>query len=154
MLRAYRALIHACAVIAALALGLMAVLVTFDVLARNIGLGQFPWIVELSEYSLPFATFLMAPWLLHRNEHIRLDVLINAMQPAVLRCLNQIVNLIGLAVCAVFVGYGSKTIVDSAAQGALVVKAIVMPEWWLYVPVPFCFSLLAAEFLRRMCTRS
>ena len=74
--RAYRGLLRAGAVAAALLLGVLALLVTGDVLARNLGLGTLPWIIEVSEYSLPLATFLVAPWLLHRNEHVRLDVLL------------------------------------------------------------------------------
>jgi TRAP-type C4-dicarboxylate transport system permease small subunit len=92
----------------------------------------------------------MAPWLLYRNEHIRLDVLLDGLPKRVLFWMDQLANLIGLAVCLVFVIYGAKTIVGSAAQGALVVKAIVFPEWWLYIPAPISFGLLAIEFLRRM----
>jgi TRAP-type C4-dicarboxylate transport system permease small subunit len=32
----------------------------------------------------------------------------------------------------------------------MVFKTLVFPEWWLFVPVPLCFALLAVEFLRRM----
>ena len=59
MRRAYHWLMHACGIGAALTIGVMALLVTFDVIARNTGLGSFPWVVEVSEYSLPLATFLV-----------------------------------------------------------------------------------------------
>ena len=29
-------------------------------------------------------------------------------------------------------------------------KALVFPEWWLYVPVPICFALLSLECARRV----
>ena len=54
----------------------MALLVTLDVVMRNVGLGTLAWVNEVSEYSLPVATLLIAPWLLHRNQHVRLDVLL------------------------------------------------------------------------------
>src|SRR4029453_16980237 len=133
--RAYRGLLHAGAVAAALLLGILALLVTGDVVARNLGLGTLPWIIEVSEYTLPLATFLVAPWLLHRNAHVRVDVL---------------PPLVGLAVSAVFVVYGARAIASSAQQGSMVIKAIVFPEWWLYAPVPVCFAVLAVEFVRRL----
>ena len=148
--RAYRRLLHACAVVAAVLLGVMAALVTGDVVARNIGLGTLPWILEVSEYILPLATFLVAPWLLHRSEHVRLDALLTAVPESLARALDRLGDAIGLAVCAVFVVYGVEAIASSAQQGSLVIKSVVFPEWWLYAPVPFCFALLAIEFVRRI----
>jgi len=46
--RAYRHFLHGCAVVAAVLLGAAAVLVTGDVVARNVGLGTLPWILEVS----------------------------------------------------------------------------------------------------------
>ena len=153
MVHAYRGLLHACAVIAALLLGVTALLVTGDVVARNVGLGTLPWILEVSEYVLPLATFLVAPWLLARNEHVRLDVLLTALPARLARTLAWVGDLMGLAVCTVFVVYGARAIASSAQQGSLVIKSIVFPEWWLYAPVPVCFALLAIEFVRRLAGR-
>ena len=138
----YRTLMHACGIGAALTIGVMALLVTFDVIARNTGLGSFPWVVEVSEYSLPLATFLAAPWLLYRNEHVRLDMLLTVWPR-----LAHVTNVLGFAVCVLLVIYGVRTILNS---NGMVLKSVVFPEWWLYVPVPLCFGLLAIEFVRRM----
>jgi TRAP-type C4-dicarboxylate transport system permease small subunit len=138
------------AVAAALLLGAMAFLVTADVLGRNLGLGVIPWILDASEYSLPLATFLAAPWLLHQNEHVRLDLLLHALPARAARALDRAASGMGLAVCLVLVLYGARTAVDSARQGALVMKSLVFPEWWLYAPVAPCFALLAIEFARRL----
>jgi TRAP-type C4-dicarboxylate transport system permease small subunit len=147
---AYRGLLHGCAAVAAVLLGVTALLVTGDVVARNLGFGTLPWILEVSEYVLPLATFLVAPWLLHKNEHVRLDILLNAVPGRLGRGLDRAADLVGLAVCAVFVVYGARAIASSAQQGSLVIKSIVFPEWWLYAPVPACFALLAIEFVRRL----
>ena len=148
--RIYTRLLHACAVVAALLLGVTALFVTGDVLARNVGLGALPWILEVSEYILPLATFLVVPWLLHRGEHVRLDALLTVVPTSVARALDRLADVIGLAVCAVFVVYGARAVASSAQQGSLVIKSVVFPEWWLYAPVPVCFALLAVEFVRRL----
>ena len=148
--RAYRRLLHACAVVAAVLLGAMAALVTGDVVARNVGLGTIAWVNEVSEYSLPVATLLVAPWLLHRNEHVRLDVLLVLLPKPVSKMLARCADVMGISICAVFVWYGVKLVLDSARIDSMVVKTLAIPEWWQYALVPVCFSLLAVEFARRL----
>ena len=147
---AYRAVLHFLAAVAAVVLGLIAVLVTLDVVMRNLGLGTLPWVAEVSEYSLPLATFFIAPWLLHRNEHVRLDVLLALMPRRIANGMERAADLAGLAISIVFVVFSVRLIADSARIGARVVKTLAFPEWWLFLPVPLCFALLAIEFVRRM----
>lgn len=151
--RMYRRLLQGLAAAAALLLGTTALAVSADVMSRNLGLGNAPWILELSEYVLPLATFLTAPWLLLRGEHVRLDMLLHALPPRAVRALEAAVSALGVAICAVLVVYGVRTAMDSAAQGAKVFKSVVFPEWWLYAPFAACFALMAIEFLRRMVIR-
>jgi TRAP-type C4-dicarboxylate transport system permease small subunit len=146
----YGSLIRGLAYLAALLLGAMALLVTLDVLTRNLGLGGVAWVNEVSEYSLPVATLLVAPWLLHRNEHVRLDVLLVALPKKLARALERLVDVLGIAICAVFVWYGVRLIIDSMRIGSMVVKTLMIPEWWQYALVPLCFLLLAVEFARRL----
>jgi TRAP-type C4-dicarboxylate transport system permease small subunit len=146
----YSTAIHGLAAIAALLLGAMALLVTADVVLRNIGAGGLPWVNEVSEYSLPVATLLVAPWLLRRNEHVRLDVLLSALPTHVARMLERAADVLGIATCAVFVWYSVRLIADSMRLGSMVVKTLSVPEWWQYALVPVCFGLLAVEFARRL----
>ena len=146
----YHRLMQGCGVAAATTLGAVVMLVCYDVLARNLGAGSLPWIVELTEYALPLATFLAAPWLMYRNEHIRLDLLGATLSPARMALVDRVAAAFGLAVSVVIAWYGLAAILDSRAAGALVVKSLVFPEWWLFVPVPLCFGLLALECLRRL----
>jgi len=151
--RAYLGLLHAGAVAAALLLGALALLVTADVVSRNLGWAALPWILEVSEYCLPLATFLVAPWLLARGEHVRVDVLLTMLPRRVTRALDRGADAAGVAVSAVFVIYGIRAITSSVQQGSLVIKSIVFPEWWLFAPVPVSFAFLAVEFLRRLLAR-
>jgi TRAP-type transport system small permease protein len=151
--RAYRLLLEGMAAAAALLLGATVLAVAADVVARNIGWGATPWILELSEYVLPLATFLVAPWLLFRGEHVRLDLVLRALPAGWARALDRAVSALGLGICGVLLVYGIRTALDSARQGARVFKSVVFPEWWLYAPFAMCFALLAIEFLRRIVVR-
>ncbi len=153
MARAYTAALSGLAAVSAILIGLTALAITLDVVARNVGIASVPWILEASEYMLPFATFLVAPWLLRRNEHVRLDVVLHLARGRLGVVLEMASNLVGILVCAVLVVYGVRTILNSADQGAMILKSLVFPEWWLYAPVPVCFLLLAFEFGRRLVIR-
>ena len=149
-MKAYRLVLQASAWAAALLLGAIALLVTLDVVVRNLGLGTLAWVLEVSEYSLPVATLLVAPWLMHRNQHVRLDALLTSLPRGAARTLERCADVLGLAICAVFVVYGSRLVLDSARLGSMVVKTLAIPEWWQYALVPVCFFLLAVEFARRL----
>ena len=154
MKRAYQLLMDACGVASALILGVVVLLVTYDVVARNIGIGSLPWVVEVSEYSLSLATFLAAPWLMYKNEHVRVDMLLTALPASLARQIDRAVDAVGLAVCVVFVWYGIRVIADSMQLRSMIIKTLAIPEWWTFVPVPVCFALLGVEFVRRMITGS
>ena len=146
----YGRVLQALAWIAGALLGLMALAVTLDVVARNLRVGNTGWVVELTEYSLPVATLLVAPWLLHRNEHVRLDALLVSVPRPVARALERIADVLGILICAVFVWFSVQLIFDSARLNSMVVKTLAIPEWWQYALMPVCFSLLAVEFIRRL----
>ena len=149
-MKAYRLVLQAFAWIAAVVLGAMALAVTFDVVARNLGWGNTGWVVELTEYSLPVATLLVAPWLLHRNEHVRLDVVLTLIPKRIALVLERSADVLGIVICAVFVWFSVILIFDSARLGSMVVKTLSIPEWWQYALIPLSFSLLAVEFARRL----
>lgn len=148
----YRLVLQGMAAAAAILLGVMALAVTLDVVARNLGLGNTGWVVEVSEYSLPVATLLVAPYLLHRSEHVRLDALLVSLPLRAALFLERLADVVGILVCAVFVWFSVKLVFDSARLGSMVVKTLAIPEWWQYALVPVSFGLLGIEFARRLRT--
>ena len=143
-------LMRLCGAVAAGVLGLITLLVCFDVISRNLGLRSVVWINEVTEYALPIATLAAAPWLMWRNQHVRLDLLGMVLSPAAQRRMDRFSSLLGLLVSLLMVWYSMLMLLDSRAAGAIVLKALVFPEWWLYVPVPIGFGLLALAGGRRV----
>jgi TRAP-type C4-dicarboxylate transport system permease small subunit len=148
--KVYLGLLQAFAHVASIIVGLMALAVTLDVVARNLGWGNTGWVVELTEYSLPVATLLVAPYLLYRNQHVRLDAVLVALPKRAALVVERCADVLGMMICAVFVWYGAKLIYDSARLGSMVVKTLSIPEWWQYALIPVSFTLLAIEFARRL----
>jgi TRAP-type C4-dicarboxylate transport system permease small subunit len=142
-------LYHLLAVLAALLLLAMVIVVTGDILLRNVTRSGFSWANEVSEYALYLMTLLVAPWLLRRGQHVRLDLVLIAMPHRLAWLLELAADLVGLAVCVVLVRYGLAATLDSWRTGSITIKNIVFPEWWLLAPLPIIFLLLAIEFMFR-----
>jgi TRAP-type C4-dicarboxylate transport system permease small subunit len=128
----------------------MVLLVTASVMLRAVTGAEIAGAVELTEIGLYLSAVLAAPWLLHKGQHIRADLLGPALPPRAARLLEAFSDLLGLAVCVVltWVSYGAAA--NAAATGGLVRRTITYPEWWLAAPLPFCFALLAGEFVARL----
>jgi TRAP-type transport system small permease protein len=139
----------ALAVAAALILLAMVVVVTADIVLRNTTGGGFAWANEVSEYALYLMTLLTAPWLLRRGQHVRLDIILTLVPSRVAWLMEAAGDALGFCVSVVLVRYGFAMTADSARVGAITIKNLVFPEWWLLAPLPATFALLAIEFVFR-----
>jgi TRAP-type C4-dicarboxylate transport system permease small subunit len=128
----------------------MTLLIGADVASRNTGFGGIPWSNEVSEDILYLLTLLAAPWLLRQGQHIRVDILLRALPPRVGWAMEWAGDLLGLCCSLYFVWYGLNVLLASYQAGAVTIKTLVLPEWWLLAPLPVAFLLLAIEFLFRM----
>jgi TRAP-type C4-dicarboxylate transport system permease small subunit len=146
---AFGRLLDALASTAALIMLAMVGVVTADIVLRNTSLGGFSWANEISEYALYVMTLLTAPWLLRRGQHVRLDVVLGVLPPRAAWAMEAVGDVLGFAVCLVLVRYGFLMVHDSWRLGALTIKNLVFPEWWLLAPLPMAFVLLAVEFVFR-----
>jgi TRAP-type C4-dicarboxylate transport system permease small subunit len=133
---------------------LMMLVICVDVLLRNValvpsmrGLG---WANDLTEASLYLTTMLAAPWLLRRGQHIRVDIVLRAIPKRAAWYCEWIADVLALACCLVMVAYGTRMAWASFKSGAMTIKTMITPEWWLLAPLPIAFLLLAVEVLFRM----
>jgi TRAP-type transport system small permease protein len=150
MSRAFGRLLDGLMLLACALLLAMTLLIGADVGLRNVGLGGIAWSNEVCEYILYLITLLSAPWLLRRGQHIRVDILLRALPLQIGWLLEWLGDIIGLACCLYFVRYGIKVLVASYMAGAISIKTLVIPEWWLMVPMPLAFTAVAIEFVFRM----
>ena len=143
-------LLDAMMVVACLLLLFMTLLIGTDVGLRNARLGGVSWSNEVSEYLLYLMTLLAAPWLLRQGQHIRVDIMLRALPARVGWLLEWVGDLLGLACSVYFVWYGWKVLAASYSSGAISIKTLVLPEWWLMVPMPLAFVAVSIEFVFRM----
>jgi TRAP-type C4-dicarboxylate transport system permease small subunit len=150
----YGRFIEALASLACLMVLVMVVVICLDVLLRNVALVPsmrgIDWSTDLTETMLYLITMCAAPWLLRRGQHIRVDIVLRAVPKRLAWCCEWLTDAVGLFCCLVMVWYGVKTAAASYSSGAMTVKTLATPEWWLLTPLPIAFALLAIEMLFRM----
>ena len=143
--RIFRRLLFAGMAIAGALIVAMMVIVSADVLLRNFGWGNLPWAMEVAEYILFIATFLAAPWAMHRGLHVQVDVVTRLLPRRAAAVSEALAGLIGLVVSLFLLYYGIRAAWDSYSHDSLIFKQLVIPEWWLLAFIPFTGLLLSVE---------
>ena len=132
----------------------MMLVIVADVALRNILVPGLPrglaWSNEVSELMLYLITMCVAPWLLRQGQHIRVDIVLQALPPRLAWSLEWAADVLALACCVFIAWYGAKAAWSSFVAGAVNIKTLVTPEWWSLAPLPIVFALLAVEMLFRM----
>lgn len=146
----HAALLQATGTLAGLAYGAIALLMTLDIAIRSLNLGALGWLTELTEYVLYAATFLAAAWALREAAHVRVDILPVVLGERYSRPINQAMNVMGLAVSAVFLWFGTAAVWEAWKAGATQYRNWATPEWLLLLPLPLAGLLLVIEFVLRL----
>jgi TRAP-type C4-dicarboxylate transport system permease small subunit len=151
---AFGKLLEALALLGCAVIFLMTLMICTDVLLRNVrlipGVYGIAWANEVSEAMLYLITMLIAPWLLRQGQHIRVDIVLRAVPARLGWVFEWIADSLGLACCLLIAWYGARASLASFQSGALSIKTLVTPEWWMLAPLPIAFLLLAIEMGFRM----
>ncbi len=108
------------------------------------------WVVELSEYALLWITFLGTAWLLKREGHVKMDMVLNRLNPGRQVVLNIITSVIGLIICLVTTWYGVQMTWSHFQRGIFEPTTVLdLPKAPIMVIIPIGFFLLSIQFLRR-----
>jgi TRAP-type C4-dicarboxylate transport system permease small subunit len=141
-------------ILACMLLLVMVSSITLDVGLRNVEIPGLPRgfaaASDISEYALYLCTLLAAPALLRGGQHIRVDVLLRAFPPRLAWACEWVSDAMAFGACVMLAGMGLVVTVRSYSSGAIQIKSIVVPEWWVMVPLPVAFVLLTVEFAFRM----
>ncbi len=133
------------AVITAITIGLIA-----NVAARVfLGTSLFG-LVDAIEMGLMAATFLAAPWVLQKNAHVAVDIVIASLPQNAARRVMMAMMLLGALISGVL-SYSSILAVSIAyARGSMMTGVLIMPEWVSFLAPAIAGILLCVEFLRRV----
>ncbi len=144
--RIIEALVHLPGAIVAL----MAVGICIDVLLRNLGLGSFPWMLEVVEYALYGLTFAGTAAVLKHNRHVRVDLWGNAVPDRVRALSDVFVAVVMSVMTAVLLYYGVKAMLTAMDRNAMLRQYFDVPEWVVLLVLPIAWTLVLIECLRQV----
>jgi len=106
------------------------------------------WVVEISEYSLLWITFLGASWVLRHGGHVRVDIALQYMSPAALRVCGLFSSGAGILTTLVLIGFGAEATWTAFARGAFKPTGTDVPTWIILIVIPLGGLLLFFRFAR------
>jgi TRAP-type C4-dicarboxylate transport system permease small subunit len=123
-------------------------LIVSDVLIRTVGFRPWQASSVLVEYGLLWFTMLAAPWLARNKAHVFIDAITQLLPPALQRVVAKFVYLVCVATSLTVAYYALILLIAAIRDGEIDIRAVDMPIWLLYAPIPLCFLLVAIEFMR------
>jgi TRAP-type C4-dicarboxylate transport system permease small subunit len=137
----------ALALFAKVLLALIVVLVSADVLGRNLG-QSLTWSASLVEYLLIYVTFLPMPALVRGKGHVCADFARRALPVPLRNVVERAVYALCIALCVYLGAVAFGSLVETARSGAFEMRTFDMPRWLIYLPMVIGLWLSALEFLR------
>lgn len=130
--------------LAMLAFCLMQTSVFIQVFVRYVFDIPLSWPEEVARYSLVWLTFMGASAAVRANDHIRIDVLLVSVSPATRARLIIWTNICTVVVLIAVVPAGIRLV---AMMMGIPTAALQVSMSWVYLPVPLCLTLVAAQLV-------
>lgn len=150
----YVRLLRALALLAGLMMAATALMIVFDVTARNLGFQPPPHTLTLTEYALLYTTMLGAPWLVRIRGHVYIELLTAAVGPGARAVMSRLVSAGCVIVCLVMAWYALDVTLSDFRRGTDDIRSFDMPRWLLLAAMPLGFGLMAIEFGRFLTGRA
>ena len=110
--------------------------VTYEIIIRQFLNLTILWMFEIKEYALIYITFLGAAWLLRREGHVKMDLLLNYLKPRTQEIFNIITSVVGAIICVVLVWYGIRVTWSSFQTGYYMPTILEAPRWPIVGIIP------------------
>ncbi|MFC2069520.1 TRAP transporter small permease [Chloroflexota bacterium] len=109
------------------------------------------WSIDFVELGLVGVAFLGAAWVLGKEGHVRVDILVSRLKPRV-RIIFSIINSItGLVICLILSWYGFKVVINHYQMGLINYEAMLkMLTWPQYAIIAVGSLLLVFQFAKRL----
>ena len=138
------------AVLAGILIVFMMLSVSTEVVMRYFFNRPSVWVVEISEISLLYITFLGTAWLLTNDKHIKMDLLLTRLNQKSQAILNLSTSILGVISCFLVTWYSGLTFWDHFQRGLFKPTFLDIPDAPVLIIIPLGSLLLSIQFLRRV----
>ena len=139
----------ACANLALVCIVFLVAAVCYEMLMRGLFDRPQSWVVELTEYSLLYITFLGTSGLLRQNGHVSVDLLTDALNPAWKRRLALVSAALCFVVCVILTCFATLATIDAQRRGVYKPTILEFPTWIVLAVIPVGSLLLSLRFAHR-----
>ena len=122
--------------------------ITYDVVVRTVLNDTLLWLNDVTGYLLAALTFLGGAYVMSRDGHTRVDILVTHAPPVIRRPLPLVDAVLVLLTCLVLVGASGYTVWDSWQRNVSVVGVVQVPRALVLAPIFIGTLLLSIERLR------
>jgi C4-dicarboxylate transporter, DctQ subunit len=151
--KGYDAVVYGMAFVAGFLMAAMMVVITLDVILRNLGYQSSAHFFTFTEYALLIIPCMGAPWLAREKGHIYVEILLMSLAPRLRAALTVLIGLICIGVCLVIAWYGFDVAIRDYLQNEKDVRSLDMPRWMVVGWIPVSFLMMAIEFARFLWRR-
>lgn len=143
-------LIKLCGQLSAALFVIIAVIITYEVVARYVFTAPTIWSEDISLLCQIWATCLGASWVLHHKALIRIDFLTNILGEKAKK-MSDFVALLSIIFFSGFITfYGFGLLKESIAIGAASASMLGLPLWATKSAIPIGFGLLTLQAIMEM----
>jgi len=141
------------AVIGRLLLVAITILVFVDIITLKLFDYSLSWIFEVNEYSLLFITFLGAAFVLRRDEHIKLDLVLNLLSNKQRRIVEIVNSFIGMIISLIVTVAGFIATMSLYERNIISEGVISIPRYLIVIIIPIGLLFITIQFFRIMMQR-
>ncbi len=134
---------------AAILIIVMMLVVVYEIFTRYFLNSPTIWTLEITKYILLWITFLSAAWLLREEGHVKMDILLNQLNPRAQTILNIITSSICTIIFFIITWYAVKVTWELFQTGYLMPGLWSPPKWPILAIIPVGSFLLFVQFMRR-----
>lgn len=127
----------------------MAASVVIEVVMRYFLGRPTRWVVEFSEYMLLYMAFLPAAWVLNKDKHVKIDLVLALLPDRAQTTVNALTSVIGAFLCGLFFWSSAALTWETFRSSEVLFRAVHVPKWAVLVAVPIGTLLLTVQFIRR-----
>jgi TRAP-type C4-dicarboxylate transport system permease small subunit len=145
----YNRIIELGALIAGVLLIFLMLSVTVEVALRYFLGRPTSWVVEICGYILLYIPFLVAAWVLRRDGHVRMDLMISTLSPKAQSLVNAITSFVSALICFLLTWYGIKVVLYFSKLGYKTPTVLMLPKSMIITIIFIGSFMLAVQFLIR-----
>lgn len=137
------------AFLSALLLAFIMFSICLEVIMRYFLNRPLVWVIEMTEYALLYITFLGTAWLLRREGHVTVDILLVRLGPKSHAALGLLSSIIGIIISLVLTWYSADVAWDHYLRGIFKPTVLQFPTAPVLAIIPVGSAILAIQFIRR-----